>query len=43
LILTEVQGTKALLTFLNSTEFRVEADTDGDGLYNDYNSGSLWW
>lgn len=43
LILTGVQGTKALLTFLNSTEFRVEADTDGDGLYNDYNSGSLWW
>jgi len=40
---TEGQGTKALLTFLNSTEFRVDADTDGDGLYNDFFSGTQLW
>lgn len=43
LILTGVQGTKALLTFLNSFEFSVDVDTDGDGLYNDFSSGPLLW
>jgi len=43
LILTGVQGTKALLTFLNSTEFSVDADTDGDGFYNDFYSGTQLW
>ena len=43
LILSGAQGTKALLTFLNSAEFRVDADTDGDGFYNDYSSGTQLW
>jgi hypothetical protein len=43
LILSGAQGTKALLTFLNSVEFRVDADTDGDGFYNDYSSGTQLW
>ena len=44
MILTGAQGTKARLTFLNAAEFLVEADTDGDGAYDDYNSGPplLW-
>ena len=36
-------NTKARLTFLNANEFVVEADTDGDGLYDDYTSGTLLW
>jgi hypothetical protein len=48
MILTGAQGgpggrTKARLTFLNATEFLVEADTDGDGAYDDYNSGPQLW
>ena len=48
MILTGVEGTqggntKARLNFLSATEFLVEADTDGDGLYNDYSSGTLLW
>lgn len=47
IILTGAQGTvgdtKARLTFLSLTEYQVEADTDGDGFYNDYNSGILSW
>ncbi len=35
-------STKAKLTALSSTQYRVEADTDGDGSY-DYNSGPLDW
>lgn len=43
MILTGAQGTKARLTFLNATEFLVEADIDGDGVYDDYNSGPQQW
>ena len=48
MILTGAQGgqggpTKARLTFSNATEFLVEADTDGDGTYDDYNSGPQLW
>jgi hypothetical protein len=35
-------NTKAKLTFVSSTTYRVEADTDGDGTY-DYNSSDLFW
>jgi len=36
-------NTKARLTFLSATEYLVEADTDGDGAFDDYNSGTLLW
>jgi len=35
-------STKAKLTALSSTQYQVEADTNGDGTY-DYNSGPLNW
>ncbi len=35
-------NTVARLTALSSTQYQVEADTDGDGIY-DYNSGNLLW
>jgi hypothetical protein len=48
LVLTGAQGTsggntEALLTFESQTEFVVDADTDGDGLYDDYSSGTMLW
>jgi hypothetical protein len=48
IILTGVEGsqggnTKIRLTFISATEFRVDADTDGDGEYDDYNSGTQLW
>lgn len=42
LVITGGGDTKAKLTFVSSTTYRVEADTDGDGTY-DYNSGDLLW
>jgi hypothetical protein len=42
LIVTGTGGTKARLVFLNSTEYRVDADTTGDGAY-DYTEGPLLW
>jgi len=36
------KGTKAKLTAVSNTQYRLEADTDGDGLY-DYNSDLLLW
>jgi hypothetical protein len=36
-------NTKARLTFLSATEYMVEADTDGDGAYDDYSSGTQLW
>lgn len=36
-------GTKARLNVIDSTSFFVEADTDGDGSYDDYNSGPILW
>lgn len=36
-------NTKSRLTFLSATEFLVEADTDGDGEYDDYYSGTQFW
>jgi hypothetical protein len=46
LVLTGAEGaqggdTKIRITYLSTTEYLVEADTDGDGAYDDYNSGSL--
>ncbi len=35
--------TRARLTALSPTTYQVEADTDGDGLYDDYDSGILYW
>jgi hypothetical protein len=35
-------NTKARLTALTSTTYKVDADTDGDGVY-DWNSGTLNW
>ena len=42
LVVTGDGSTKARLTVLTSTTFRVEADTDGDGSY-DFDSGDLNW
>jgi hypothetical protein len=36
-------NTKASLEFLSETSFLVEADTDGDGVYDDYSSGPRFW
>ena len=36
-------ATRARLTALNNTAFLVEADTDGDGQYDDYSSGAVSW
>ena len=36
-------GTKARLSVLDSSSFIVEADTDGDGSYEDYNSDPILW
>ena len=41
-IIDKMDTTRARLTFLNATEFLVEADTDGDGAY-DYNSDPQLW
>ncbi|RJQ15321.1 MAG: hypothetical protein C4560_10770 [Nitrospiraceae bacterium] len=35
--------TKARLTALSATQYKVEADTDGDRAYDDYYSGPLNW
>jgi hypothetical protein len=35
--------TKARLTFVSSTTYQVVADTDGDGDFDDYDSGVLLW
>jgi len=35
-------STKARLTVLSSSTYKVEADTDGDGFY-DYDTGVLYW
>ena len=48
LVLTGAEGiqggnTKIRITYLSATEYLVEADTDGDGAYDDYNSGTLLW
>jgi len=42
-IATGDSGTKARLTVIDSSSFSVEADTDGDGSYDDYNSGQILW
>jgi len=36
-------GTKTKLTIIDSSSFFVEADTDGDGSFTDYNSGPISW
>lgn len=43
LILTGDAGTKALLTFIDVESYQVDADTDGDGEYDDYSSGQQFW
>ena len=48
LLLTGVPGskggnTKIRVSYLNKTTYLVEADTDGDGAYDDYYSGTLFW
>jgi hypothetical protein len=35
--------TRARLTALSADTCQVEADTDGDGSYNDYDSGVIFW
>ena len=42
---TGIEGgaTKSKMSVLNDTAFLVEADTDGDGLYDDYSSGAVSW
>jgi hypothetical protein len=35
--------TRARLEALSPTTYRVQADTDGDGFYDDYDSGILYW
>jgi hypothetical protein len=42
-IVTGTENSKARLTYVNATQFQVVADTDGDGLYDDYSSGNLLW
>lgn len=42
LILDGKSSTKARLTVISSTNYQVEADTNGDGTY-DWNSGTLTW
>ena len=46
MILTGAEGvqggyTKIRIKYLSATEYLVEADTDGDGAYDDFNSGIL--
>jgi len=36
-------GTKARLNVINSSFFIVEADTDGDGSYDDFRSEEIYW
>ena len=36
-------GTGVRLTAIDETECRVEADTNGDGDYDDYDSGPILW
>jgi len=43
MLLMGALGTKVRLTFLSANEYLVEADTDGDGAYDDYNSGTQKW
>jgi hypothetical protein len=43
LIVTGAEGTKALLSFLDVSSYQVDADTDGDGEYDDYSSGQQFW
>ena len=43
MILGGAQGTVAVLPFLDVTSYRVDVDTDGDGLWDDYTCGSLLW
>ena len=38
---TQGGNTGIRITYLNANEYLVEADTDGDGAYDDYNSGTL--
>ena len=42
-IFTGDSGTKARLNVINSSSFIVEADTDGDGSYDDYISEAILW
>lgn len=42
LIVDGKSGTKARLTALSSTQYKVEADTNGDGTY-EWDSGSVQW
>lgn len=36
-------GTKSKLTIIDSSSFRVTADTDGDGAFDNYDSGPIFW
>jgi len=36
-------NTRARLYVIDSSSFLVDADTDGDGFFDDYNSGSIFW
>jgi len=40
---TQGGKTMARLTVLDADSFQVEADTDGDGSFDDYNSGPMGW
>ena len=42
LLMVGANNTKAKLTAIDETRCRIEADTDGDGVY-DWDSGSLYW
>ncbi|MDH3576115.1 MAG: hypothetical protein OEM90_21175 [Desulfobacteraceae bacterium] len=42
-IVTGDSGTKARLLVIDSSSFIIEADTDGDGSYDNYNSGAILW
>jgi hypothetical protein len=35
--------TKVRLTFINTDQYRVDADTNGDGFYDDYTTGIVNW
>lgn len=43
LVVTGGGNTRARLEYISSTTYQVLADTDGDGLYDDYDSGVSNW
>lgn len=43
IVYTGSAGKKAKLTVLTSSQYRITTAVDGDGLYDDYDSGAIYW